>query len=413
MANGPGVSISEVGDGKWRVRWREVVEVGGQRERKQRERYCTSHAAAIDLQAKILRKIEAGEVFEDQVRVIPAVASFDAAAKAWLQHKDARGVSEGTREKYRKNIGMFFGTVRELRGIPTTSAVPVDILSRELFAEVILAWRGRGLSDSTVYNAARCALDAWTWAADDAARYPGLPQAPRDKSTVLPQPPIYVAPPAPKLTEVDAVIRRLTVYAYVAKGAAVVMRYTGLRISQVLALELADLDTERMTLTVRLGKSRREKATIRTIPVSAAFLEDVRPFLGSAESGTLIRRRRDVRAGPNRNHHPTAALTDAWQAATDAGECRLEVWRPANREVGRPDHAFRAALQDHLQGAGVRAEVVDALVGHAGKTTRSSHYAGPDSLMQAMREAVDALPPIRWQAEPPPERQPVEMLRVV
>jgi hypothetical protein len=33
--------------------------------------------------------------------------------------------------------------------------------------------------------------------------------------------------------------------------------------------------------------------------------------------------------------------------------------------------------------------------------------------MQAMREAVDALPPIRWQAEPPPERQPVEMLRVV
>ncbi len=39
---------------------------------------------------------------------------------------------------------------------------------------------------------------------------------------------------------------------------------------------------------------------------------------------------------------------------------------------------------------------MNALVGHAGKSTRSRHYAGADTLFTQMKAAVDALPPIDW-----------------
>lgn len=416
MANGVGVSIAplrKTADGRpepgtvWRVRWREWVERDGERVLRQRERKFhhpkgstarTAPPAAVTFHADTLRRIEDGDLpdLAPPVRVEESRASFDEAAAAWLRHKAARGVTASTLDKYAQSIARWFGTVRTSRRIEKEAPVPVDLLTRDLFAEVVLTWREAGLSESTVYSSARIVLDAWTWAADDPRAYPGVPPAPRDKSTILPQAPIYAAALHPTLAEADACIRRLHRTSYVARGAAIVMRYTGLRISQVLALQLADLDTGARTLTVRTGKSRRERAAHRVIPVPRALLDDLAPYMGGEPDGSLVRRRSDLRSAPSRSHHPRGSLTAAWEAATVAGEARREVWAPSTRHVARPDHAFRAALQGHLVEAGIRDEVIDAIVGHAGKSTRSRHYAGPAALFDAMREAVDALPPIDW-----------------
>lgn len=105
-------------------------------------------------------------------------------------------------------------------------------------------------------------LQAWTWACD-AAQYPGLASAPRDPTTVLPRPVVYSAGPAPTLAECDAALPQLVGLhnPRVAMLASMVARYTGLRIGQVLRIRAA-------TLTVRVGKSAREKAERRTVPVT-------------------------------------------------------------------------------------------------------------------------------------------------
>lgn len=432
MANGPGVALRPVRtierDGQkvaepgtpWRVRWVEWVEQDGQRKRKERERYfhhpkgskaTTAPATATAFYADTLKAVQARELVDlaPPVREVVAVASFDAACAAWLRHKRSIARTKSTIDKYAKNIALFFRTARAVKGIAKDAPIPIDLLSRYLFTDVRLRWQEDGLSPSTVYGAARTALDAWTWAADDPAEFPGVPPAPRDKKLILGDAPIYSAPDAPTLAEVDACIRHLSTAAYVARGAAIVMRYTGLRISQALALTRADLDAEALTIRVRTGKSRREKADQRVIPVSRHMLAELAPYMGTSDK--LIRRRRDLRAADNRNHHPSAPLSAAWDAATKAGQARLEVWKPSTRAIARPDHAFRAALQAHLVAAGVREAVIDRIVGHAPATTRGRHYVPPT--FEELREAVEALPAIDWTG-PQEEQQPdnvVEMRR--
>lgn len=395
MGNGPGVTVEPWQGKRWRIRWREWVIENGERRRVQRSRVVSTEAAAIELRAKVLRTIEVGEVWQDAVLEIPTVASFDAATAAWLRHKAARGVAASSVKKYGTLIAAWFLAARKVLKLAPEQPVPVSALNRSLFAEVALRWRRLNLGESTIYNGTRVALDAWTWTADDPAAWPGTPPAPRDKTTILPQAPIYTAPPAPTLAEIDACVARLTTHAYVAKGAAIVMRYTGLRISQVFALQRDDLDVTNLTLTVRTGKGRREASTHRVVPIARSMLTELSPYLGP-EGGPLLRRRRDLRSAPTRSHNPTKALTDAWEAATKAGKVRRDVWKPSTRRLARPDHAFRAAFQQHLVEHGVRDEVVDVLVGHAGTTTRARHYVSPEALAKAMREAIDTIPAIDW-----------------
>ncbi|MBT3224079.1 MAG: hypothetical protein HN348_33845 [Proteobacteria bacterium] len=89
-------------------------------------------------------------------------------------------------------------------------------------------------------------------------------------------------------------------------------------------------------------------------------------------------------------------VRELWNAATEAGEVRKEVWEPLNRRKARTTHSFRAGLLSELRRAQVVPEVRHALVGHQAATTEEMHYSGPEALMEAMRAAVDAIPPVDW-----------------
>ena len=97
-----------------------------------------------------------------------------------------------------------------------------------------------------------------------------------------------------------------------------------------------------------------------------------------------------IRTYRNQTRH----VTEAWEAATAAAECRREVWAPPSRKKNRPDHAFRAAFQAALDASGYGESVVDWLVGHAPKSTRGKHYARPAE--NILRAAAGAIPAIDW-----------------
>lgn len=404
-----GVSVQDLGDKRFRVRWREWTEVDGQRKRMDCGRVVHSREAAIELQGKVLRALETVGFYQEEVRPAELVGNFEAAGAAWLRHKAARGCAAATLRRYGSALERFFQGVRAHRKMSADTIVRTDVLSRELFADLQIAWQREGLSESTLYGTTRIALDVWTWAADEPDTYPGLPTPPRDASRVLPRPPAYAAPVPPTLEEADACLRHLAKNAYIARPAGIVMRYTGLRVSQALGIEVGDVNIARAELRVRTGKTRREKAEQRTIPISRHMVDEIAPWIADRTADEkLVKRRKDQRAPANMNHLPGQPLAHGWEAAWKAGEARREVWEPPNREIARPEHAFRAAFQAFLEGQGVRDSVIDYLVGHSPSSVRGRHYAPPTT--EQLRAAVDLIPPINWR-QPEAEANNVVVLR--
>lgn len=386
MGNGPGVSAAALGDGRWRVRWRERG--------RQRERVVHSEEAAIELRATILRALETTGSYAP-VEAPPPPATLDAVLGAWLRTRLARGGAASTLRGATGAVNRLLRAARRGRGLSKEVPVPGDVLTRSGVVEIIEALRATGLAAITLRPTVEVLLEAWEWAHDDGL--PGVGSPPRDRRSLLPGRDPYAATLAPSLAEIDAVIVRLArreVPAPVALRLAVIASRTGLRASQVLGLRWDDVmpagSGAAGAVSVRVGKSARERAERRTVPLSpslAAWLEARR----AAGSEPVIRRRSDNRGVRGGGAWDT--LSETWAAAVAAGEVRREVWAPEDRRIARPSHAFRAAFQGHLVEAGVRDEVIDALVGHQGGL-RARHYVGADSRWKAMVEAVALLPPL-------------------
>ena len=116
MANGIGVSVSKRsrgGKAVWVVRWRESVEQDGQRTWRSRQRMVTSEQAAVELRARILRTIDVGEVFAEEVTVVADTTSFDAIGVAWLKRKEARAAAASTLKRYARSLQKFGDVVLE------------------------------------------------------------------------------------------------------------------------------------------------------------------------------------------------------------------------------------------------------------------------------------------------------------
>lgn len=387
MARGPGVSTDRQPNGRWRVRWREKVREGEHVRTVQRSQTVEDQATATIVAAQVLRALETGELYErDAVREVPVVASLDAVLDGWLEACTAKGLALGSLDTYAAYVGRILLAFRELEGLSPDEQVPGTVLSRPGAIMLTNKLRADGMAPSSVHWVVRAFVAAWVWACDDTETYAGITPAPRDTSALLPRAPSYWAPPAPTMAEIDAVIRRLANNKRASRlvPALVVARCTGLRIGQVQALTVADADLEQGRLRISTGKSAREKGgrTVPMAPVLARYLST--RVAGRAAEEPL------VEAGEARRY-----VTSAWKLATSAGEAREEVWKPPAHKKARPDHAFRAAFQDHLVRLRVHDEVIDALVGH-GEGVRSRHYVDDDARWEAMVEAVSTIPAIAW-----------------
>jgi integrase len=207
----------------------------------------------------------------------------------------------------------------------------------------------------------------WCWAADH-DEYEE--HTPRPKKPALPSPP-KATTVAPRWHEMDACLAHATGWQ---REAATIMRYTGLRPAQVMALEWAHVDLDALTLRVTTGKSRQEKRG-RTIPMSphlGAYLSG----LGRREGFVIVTDREEEK---DRAFRPRD-LVRAWEASG----VRREAW------VGQSSKAFRKGLQSELKRSGADDEAVKELVGHS-RALRGV-YVEADAL--PLREAVAMIPPV-------------------
>ncbi len=399
-------SIKDAGSGRWRIRWRErrrdadgSVASQGPRWRQGQHTVHGTRSDAERYRADVIDDLRL-RGYHDPVEHAPKIAppaSLIDGLLAYLESSRRHGRRPSTIATHRYRVGILAEAIYAVTGLPTDEPLPVTVLERPLFDELIPVLEQRGATVPT--RALGLLWRAWAWLAADPKSWPRVPVWPADPTDFVPERAPYEPTEAPSMGHADAALRHLrkrrarldTVVV------AIVQRYTGLRVGQVLGIERADLDLAAGTLVVRIGKSRREQAAMRTIPLSRHLLAEplFKELLGRApETGRIFRVRRIWRT-----------IRVAWEAATEAGEVPVHVWMPPQRANARPDHAFRAALQGHLAGEKVPRDVIDHLVGHRGDM-RSIHY-GRD-LAAAARAAVDGLPPVTWTWPPRAEEEEEE-----
>ncbi len=394
------LSYEERANGKYILRWRQwETAPDGSRKRRQRTVMVYSVAERKQLELEIARALrERGwwEPQEEQPPARPADVNMEKAGRAWVRWKvGVKGVAPNTQKNLAYALSRFFKALREVNGMAKTAPIGGHLMTRENVTRVLTLWRSR-YSDGTLYQSAAAVLDMWTWVSDQ-PEYESVPVPPRNLGQLRPPPAVYEAPELnPTLDECDAVIRRIR--HPMAKRLAIIMRHTGLRMVQAAAIYREDIDWDEKTLLVRRGKTRRERAQMRRVPVSAHLLTDLGDEVKQLGSGPLCPDGSATDEAGNPvpmvgYRNLTRYVTDAWKAAIEAREARKEVLSPPNRERNRPDHAFRAAMQVFLEAQGVQERVIDALVGHAPRSTRAMHYTRPT--MEQLREAVEMMPAIQ------------------
>ncbi len=207
----------------------------------------------------------------------------------------------------------------------------------------------------------------WAWQRQARGTYHGVPQP--DSLDLERQ----AAPHklAPSWAQMDAMIEASDGWQH---DLYLVLRFTGLRVAQALALRWEDvrLDLSPAQLRIRpeLGKTKQERRG-RWVPLAPAFVAILAGW--GRREGYLVpcaRKRREARA------------RDAQRAWERAGVEPL-VWE------GCAHHAFRAGFQAELKAAGADTEAVEYLVGHSRGDVRE-RYVGPDAL--PLVEAVALVP---------------------
>lgn len=346
----------------------------------------------------LLKKVEYELDLHGAYEHVPApeakVASLEHAAQEWIKAKAARGLAAATIERHCHAWNRIARDTRSLEKLRDDEPIPVTILSVGHLTRLLQSWIKEGIGEARRYELSLGYYRAWVWMADLPREFPGVPAPPRDRGNLLPPAPLYGdAPDAPTLAEADAICRRAAMAKrrrYLREIVATA-RHTGLRISQILGIHVGDINVEHATLVVVVGKSRREKAGQRLIPVHRELINILGPLLrGRAEQDLVFPSLR----GPGPRKPPANAVHELWEGATAAGEVRREVWYPPTAKQARPDHGFRSAFLAALADAGVQEPVRHHLVGHAPTTTEGRHYARPS--MASMRDAIDKLPPIDW-----------------
>lgn len=412
MAAGEGVSYKALGGDRWRIRWRERT---ADEAKPWRSRECVfegpergtdgAEGYALTIRSALAREgtFNPRKNRPPSAPEVPPASIIDLVEGVIVARVAAgkyRGNTPNTFRSYKLHLAR---ALHAIKGIPKERPLPVSLLMSETFDALMKYGRDEGLSDVMRYEPLRLLMDAWAWAADRnqearlagrADPWPGLPPAPLVRKDYLPRAPRHGRTVAPTIEHMDACLRHMPEKASRStRIAALVMRYTGLRISQVLGIHREDLDLQARTLVVRVGKTEGERADERTVPLSRHLLAErgVQSWIEGIARGPLFGHAHEDGA---RKKPPAKTLRSAWEAATAANQVPEAVWKPHNRKHSRPDHAFRAGFQAFLTDNRVDGDVVDFLVGHEGESIREQHYGR--ELLEKARAAVDSIPPVDW-----------------
>ena len=143
---------------------------------------------------------------------------------------------------------------------------------------------------------------------------------------------------------------------------ALVLYGAGLRISEALALELRDIDSDRMVITVRHGKGDAD----RQVTLSRVLLEALRVYWRSYQPPTWLFPGKTL-------EQPLGPSTI--QRALKAARVRAGIAKPAS------PHTLRHSYATHLMEAGTDLRVIQTLLGHRSlKTTQIYTHVATERL---------------------------------
>ena len=349
-------SHRKLGPGRWQVRWVEPDEHG---RRVQRSRVVSTSEARDELLRAVALAEDLGQRYEPaaQRRAIPSVGD---GMTAFLEDVRRRS-APGTVRNYAQALAAFCEWLDEAGlGHATVADVKREWLA-DFYAHLEHGRHGRERAAVTRRRIVEKIEGAWQWLFN----VEWHPSVTRPKTIAMPREVASVVS-APTWDEMDACVRaclhegprRLTT----------LMRYTGLRVGQVLALTWADVDLERGTLTVAPHKG---------LP---GFVQPMSPHL-VAELATWGTREGAVITWRVQRQRRELVVSEAWARAG----VRPEVWKR------RPDHAFRRGIVSGLARAGVNHEAAELWIGHGVKGVRASYL---DREAVALHDVARAIPRI-------------------
>ena len=153
---------------------------------------------------------------------------------------------------------------------------------------------------------------------------------------------------------------------------ALVLYGAGLRLSEALALELRDIDSQRMVITVRHGKGDAD----RQVTLSAVLLEALRTYW------LAYRPARCLFPGGD----PEKPLVSSTiQRALKAARVRAGIAKPAG------PHVLRHSYATHLMEAGTDLRVIQTLLGHRSLRTTQIYTHVATERLRGTRSPLDAL----------------------
>jgi len=155
---------------------------------------------------------------------------------------------------------------------------------------------------------------------------------------------------------------------------AMVLYGAGLRISEALSLQLRDVDSTRMVLTVRHGKGDQE----RQVALSPVLLEALRVYWRAYRPPSWLF------PGRAKDHplHPSAI-----QCVLKTARVRGGIAKPAT------PHTRRHSYATHLMEAGTDLRVIQTLLGHRSLRTTAIYTHMATERVRATRSPLDALSP--------------------
>lgn len=400
-----GITETRLDDGRVRLRWRERVDdPGAPRGWKWGSRsYTTTPGMVTQLKASIERSLLDTGSWSPTVAPAPepviTAADLLEGMERWYRARLPR-LKPGTRRRYRTDLDSIASALREVTGI-SSGPIPVTLLSRQLVLDLQARWgegqtlsraemRSKGyLGPQTLRDRVSRLLTVWSWLYGDLTAFPLTP--PPNTQIELPRGQEYNPTRAPTLAEVDACLSHMSseARAPVAWRVAIIMRYTGLRVFQAASIRKRDVNLVNNTLRVAVGKKQHEIG--REVPISRHLAAHFRVWLAPLNDSDIVCGSTASRATGERSITTGVCLARAWQRATDAGDVPETVWRPHGRVNARPDHAFRAAIIDHLYNSNYSERYARFLVGHAPAMV-DRHYAPPK--IEDLRPLVDSIPEI-------------------
>ena len=153
---------------------------------------------------------------------------------------------------------------------------------------------------------------------------------------------------------------------------AMVLYGAGLRISEALALELRDIDSARMVITVRHGKGDSD----RQVALSVVLLDALRTYwVAYKPAGCLF-----PGADPSK-----PMVSSTIQRALKSARVRAGIAKPAG------PHVLRHSYATHLLEAGTDLRVIQTLLGHRSIRTTQIYTHVSTERVRTTRSPLDAL----------------------